>query len=89
LARFAGERARLERSGYLRPATRAIFRHWELRLEAERQWHAESGELLRGISAERTNPGGDADVRTAPAETATKPSPRKTSRRRATGRSKK
>lgn len=61
LARFAGERSRLEKSGFLRPATRAVFRHWEERLEAERRWHAELGGLLDAIAAEHTNPGGNAD----------------------------
>jgi DNA-binding PadR family transcriptional regulator len=94
LARFTGERTRLEQSGYLRPAARAVFRHWELRLEAERRWHSELAELLRGISSERMNPGGDApDERTAPSvkarESAPEPTPKKPQRRSAKSRSKK
>ena len=93
LARFTGERTRLEQSGYLRPAARAVFRHWALRLEAERRWQAELAELLGGIASERNNPGGDqADARNAPAgkarPKAAKPSQPRLPRRRATSRSK-
>jgi DNA-binding PadR family transcriptional regulator len=94
LVRFAGERTRLEKSGYLRPATRAVFRHWEARLEAERRWHGELGELLRGIASERTNPGSDAGdahdaIPASPRENVREPSARKPQRRKAKARSKK
>jgi DNA-binding PadR family transcriptional regulator len=82
LARFMGERERLQQSGYLRPAARAVFRHWEARLEAERTWHGELEQLLSGIASERTNPGGDAPAEPRPrpaqaGENAPAPSPRR------------
>ena len=60
LARYASERQRLEASGLLRPAARAVFRHQEQRLEAELRWHDELTELLPAIVADPAGFGGAA-----------------------------
>jgi DNA-binding PadR family transcriptional regulator len=52
--RLAYDRAQHERmaaSGMLTARSRAVFRHWELRLGAELQWHSEVEALLAQIVA--------------------------------------
>jgi DNA-binding PadR family transcriptional regulator len=41
LQAIRAERQRDGAAGHLPPATMAVFRHWELRLEAELRWHVE------------------------------------------------
>jgi DNA-binding PadR family transcriptional regulator len=82
LASQRAERQRLAEHGYLRPASVAVFRHWEQRLEAELRWHKELSGWLGAICAERENPGAGApldDEREAPKVT---PLPKKPKRPR-------
>ena len=53
-ARLSDERARLTAAGYLPPAGQVLFRHAEIRVEAELRWHAEVRERLTSP----TEPGG-------------------------------
>jgi DNA-binding PadR family transcriptional regulator len=49
LAYDHAQRERMEASGTLMPRSGAVFRHWELRLEAELQWHREVEMMLPEI----------------------------------------
>jgi DNA-binding PadR family transcriptional regulator len=76
-ARYRAERRRLEDHGWLRPAARAIFRHWEQRLDAELRWQEELLGELDAIAAEESNPGAGAPSRDAELPTTVEKLPRK------------
>jgi DNA-binding PadR family transcriptional regulator len=48
---LAEERARLTKAGYLPPVGELLFRHGELRVEAELRWHAELREKLPQLTS--------------------------------------
>jgi hypothetical protein len=57
LSSYQAERKRLTDLGCLRPASLAVLRHLELRLEAELAWRTELDKVLAPIVAASANPG--------------------------------